>query len=75
MGRRLGAWLACGALALSACARPDASGIYLAKSDREAAMIQLVQTGDGAVTGRVEVVQMWGRPESVREEFRVRRAQ
>ncbi len=26
-------------------------------------------------TGRVEVVQMWGRPESVREEFRVRRAQ
>ena len=56
MGRRLGAWLACGALALSACARPDASGIYLAKSDREAAMIQLVQTGDGAVTGRVEVV-------------------
>jgi hypothetical protein len=26
-------------------------------------------------TGRVEVVQMWGRPESVREEFRRRRAQ
>jgi hypothetical protein len=26
-------------------------------------------------TGRVEVVQMWGRPESVREEFRIRRAQ
>jgi hypothetical protein len=26
-------------------------------------------------TGRVEVVQMWGRPESVREEFRHRRAQ
>jgi hypothetical protein len=26
-------------------------------------------------TGRVEVVQMWGRPESVREEFRLRRAQ
>ena len=26
-------------------------------------------------TGRVEVVQMWGRPESVREEFRVHRAQ
>lgn len=25
--------------------------------------------------GRVEVVQMWGRPESVREEFRVRRGQ
>jgi hypothetical protein len=26
-------------------------------------------------TGRVEVTQMWGRPESVREEFRHRRAQ
>jgi hypothetical protein len=26
-------------------------------------------------TGRTEVVQMWGRPESVREEFRRRRAQ
>jgi hypothetical protein len=26
-------------------------------------------------TGRVEVVQMWGRPESVRQEFRRRRAQ
>jgi hypothetical protein len=25
--------------------------------------------------GRVEVVQMWGRPESVREEFRTRRSQ
>ncbi len=26
-------------------------------------------------TGRVEVVQMWGRPESVRQEFKLRRAQ
>lgn len=26
-------------------------------------------------SGRVEVVQMWGRPESVRQEFRKRRAQ
>jgi hypothetical protein len=26
-------------------------------------------------TGRVEVVQMWGRPESVRQEFRALRAQ
>ncbi len=26
-------------------------------------------------TGRAEVVQMWGRPESVREEFRARRGQ
>ncbi len=28
-----------------------------------------------ARTGRVEVTQMWGRPESVREEFRQRRGQ
>jgi hypothetical protein len=28
-----------------------------------------------ARTGRVEITQMWGRPESVREEFRQRRAQ
>jgi hypothetical protein len=28
-----------------------------------------------ARSGRVEVVQMWGRPESVRQEFRHRRAQ
>jgi hypothetical protein len=28
-----------------------------------------------ARTGRVEVTQMWGRPESVRQEFRHRRAQ
>jgi hypothetical protein len=28
-----------------------------------------------ARSGRVEVMQMWGRPESVREEFRRRRAQ
>ncbi len=28
-----------------------------------------------ARTGRVEVVQMWGRPESVRQEFRLRRDQ
>jgi hypothetical protein len=26
-------------------------------------------------TGRVEITQMWGRPESIREEFRLRRAQ
>jgi hypothetical protein len=28
-----------------------------------------------ARSGRVEVVQMWGRPESVRQEFRRRRVQ
>ncbi len=47
-----------------------------------AALVLLDDTGmDGELalretrTGRVEVVQMWGRPESVREEFRLRRDQ
>jgi hypothetical protein len=29
----------------------------------------------GERSGRVEITQMWGRPESVRQEFRRRRAQ
>ena len=41
----------------------DAAGIAGELKVREARM------------GRVEVVQMWGRPESVRQEFRRRRAQ
>jgi hypothetical protein len=44
------------ALLLAACGRPDASGLYLSKSDRQAALIQLAQARDGAVTGRVEVI-------------------
>jgi hypothetical protein len=44
----------------------------LAKLDREgiAAEIRLREVREG----RAEVVQMWGRPESVRQEFRRRRA-
>jgi hypothetical protein len=41
---------------LASCGRPDASGVYLSKSDRQATLIQLVQNKDGAVTGRVEVI-------------------
>lgn len=44
------------ALVLAACGRPDASGVYLAKSGREATLVQLVQAKDGAVSGRVEVI-------------------
>jgi hypothetical protein len=41
--------------------------------DREGVQGELVVRGSRS--GRVEVTQMWGRPESVREEFRKRRAQ
>lgn len=41
-------------LLLAGCGKPDASGIYVVKSDNEAALIQLVQTPDGKVTGRVQ---------------------
>jgi hypothetical protein len=45
----------------------------LALLDKEGARGELVARE--ARSGRVEVTQMWGRPESVREEFRARRAQ
>ena len=53
-------------------AAPESVGGVLEKLDREGV------TGELQVRelreGRSEVVQMWGRPESVREEFRQRRA-
>ena len=45
----------------------------LALLDREHVAGRLVARE--ARAGRVEVTQMWGRPESVRDEFRARRAQ
>jgi hypothetical protein len=45
----------------------------LALLDRERISGELVARE--ARSGRVEVTQMWGRPESVRQEFRKRRAQ
>ena len=45
-----------GATALAACGRPDASGLYLAKSDRQITWVQLSQTKDGAVGGRLEQI-------------------
>jgi len=42
------------ALLLTACGTPDASGIYVATSDHDATLIQLVQTPDGKVTARLQ---------------------
>ena len=39
---------------LASCGKPDASGIYVAATDREVALIQLVQAQDGKLTGRLE---------------------
>jgi hypothetical protein len=54
-------------------AAPETVRGTLALLDREAIVGELVARE--ARSGRVEVTQMWGRPESVREEFRHRRAQ
>jgi hypothetical protein len=43
-------------LTLAACGRPDASGLYLSTADRQVTLIQLAQTRDGVVTGRLEDV-------------------
>jgi hypothetical protein len=55
-----------------AAAAPTVRGT-LALLDDEAIAGELVARG--ARSGRVEVTQMWGRPESVREELRLRRHQ
>jgi hypothetical protein len=54
MHRALTAVLA--ASLLASCGRPDASGIYVYTSDREVALVQLVEAKDGAVGGRLEDV-------------------
>jgi hypothetical protein len=46
----------CTALLLASCGRPDASGIYLAASERRVTLIQIVETKDGGLTGRLEQV-------------------
>jgi hypothetical protein len=48
--------IAAAAAALAACGRPDASGLYLSRSDRAVTLVQLGQTRDGAVRGRIEAV-------------------
>ncbi len=47
---------ACGVLLLASCGRPDASGIYVQASDRGVTLVQLVQTREGNITGRLENV-------------------
>ena len=54
-------------------AAPETVRGTLALLDRERIAGELVARE--VRSGRVEVMQMWGRPESVREEFRRRRAQ
>ncbi|HEY4030958.1 MAG TPA: hypothetical protein VGM25_11485 [Caulobacteraceae bacterium] len=49
-------WVLAGAMMLASCGRPDSTGVYLSKSDREVDLIQLAQAKDGAVTGRLEVI-------------------
>jgi hypothetical protein len=54
-------------------AAPETTAGTLATLDGEGIRGELVERE--VRTGRVEVTQMWGRPESVREEFRRRRNQ
>lgn len=45
-------------LLLVSCGTPDASGIYVASTGNEVAMIQLVQAQDGKLTGRIEAISL-----------------
>lgn len=45
-------------LLLASCAKPDASGIYLAASDRNVTLVQIIETKDGSLTGRLEEVRV-----------------
>jgi hypothetical protein len=46
----------CVAVLLVSCGRPDASGLYVYASDRNVVLLQLVETKNGNVTGRLERV-------------------
>jgi hypothetical protein len=56
MGGRTGLIAIGGLVLLASCGRPDSSGVYLSKSDRDAMLIELTQAKDGGVAGRIEVV-------------------
>jgi hypothetical protein len=66
---RIGVIAIGGLVLLASCGRPDSSGVYLSRSDREATLIQLTQTNDGGVTGRLEVMSI-GPGGTVNDEFR-----
>jgi hypothetical protein len=44
-----------GLVLLASCGRPDSSGVYVSRSDQQAALIQLTQSKDGVVAGRIEI--------------------
>lgn len=46
--------LACCAALLTSCGKPDASGVYVFESNREATLIQLIEDKTGGITGRLE---------------------
>ena len=48
--------LAIASVGLASCGRPDASGIYVAASPNQVTLVQLVETKEGNVTGRLEQV-------------------
>jgi uncharacterized protein (DUF2237 family) len=54
----LAAYAALTSLMLASCGRLDASGIYVLPSDREVTLVQLVETKDGTLTGRLENVRV-----------------
>jgi hypothetical protein len=55
LGLRAGLMLAA-AIAIASCSNPDASGIYVYRGTNEVALVQLVETKEGTVTGRYEGV-------------------
>jgi hypothetical protein len=60
MKSRIAGCAALAPLILVGCGRPDASGIYLSASAHEVALVQLVQTKEGTITGRLEDVSVDG---------------
>jgi hypothetical protein len=56
VGERIWAVAIGAVILLTSCGRPDASGLYVSTSDRQAALVQLVQSKDGALAGRIEVI-------------------
>lgn len=46
----------CATMFLVSCGKPNASGIYLAASDHNVTLIQIVENKDGGITGRLEQI-------------------
>ena len=46
------------ATVLGSCGKPPVSGIYTANGETKTALVQLVETGKGDVTGRMEAIQL-----------------